>query len=303
MSLRGVLMRPCPVAVSGACLYMPACSNCTCLDTISLPFVSFGFDLITLDPSLTGLGEGSCDFKLALAEARAAELEKELDSVQAKASEAEHAQVLESVLSNLSGVKREQMSILLSTVPTEKLQERLAKLAGGVAVLYIGAASEVEMKEKKDRVDDALHATRAAVEEGIVPGGGTTLLKAIDAINALEFVGDEKIGAAIIARALEAPLRTIAENAGAKGTVVVSKVKEMKGDEGFNALTLEYGDLVKQGVITPAKVDRTALQNAASVAGLILTCDCAISIKPQPKGDAPDDHHAHGGHQGMGGMF
>jgi chaperonin GroEL len=118
-----------------------------------------------------------------------------------------------------------------------------------------------------------------------------------------EAKGDELAGVEAVAEALCVPLRTIADNAGAKGTVVVSKVKEMKGDEGFNALTLEYGDLVKQGVITPAKVDRTALQNAASVAGLILTCDCAISIKPQPKGEAPDDHHAHGGHQGMGGMF
>ena len=187
----------------------------------------------------------------------------------------------------------------------EKLQERLAKLAGGVAQISVGASSEAELKEKKARVEDALHATRAAVAEGVVAGGGTSYIRALPVLDKVrkEAKGDELAGVEAVAEALCVPLRTIAENAGAKGTVVVSKVKEMKGDEGFNALTLEYGDLVKQGVITPAKVDRTALQNAASVAGLILTCDCAISIKPQPKGEAPDDHHAHGGHQGMGGMF
>jgi chaperonin GroEL len=187
----------------------------------------------------------------------------------------------------------------------EKLQERLAKLAGGVAQISVGASSEAELKEKKARVEDALHATSAAVAEGVVAGGGTSYIRALPVLDKVrkEAKGDELAGVEAVAEALCVPLRTIAENAGAKGTVVVSKVKEMKGDEGFNALTLEYGDLVKQGVITPAKVDRTALQNAASVAGLILTCDCAISIKPQPKGEAPDDHHAHGGHQGMGGMF
>jgi chaperonin GroEL len=187
----------------------------------------------------------------------------------------------------------------------EKLQERLAKLAGGVAQISVGASSEAELKEKKARVEDALHATRAAVAEGVVAGGGTSYIRALPVLDKVrkEAKGDELAGVEAVAEALCVPLRTIADNAGAKGTVVVSKVKEMKGDEGFNALTLEYGDLVKQGVITPAKVDRTALQNAASVAGLILTCDCAISIKPQPKGEAPDDHHAHGGHQGMGGMF
>ncbi|MFM7261522.1 MAG: chaperonin GroEL, partial [bacterium] len=176
----------------------------------------------------------------------------------------------------------------------EKLQERLAKLAGGVAQINVGASSEAELKEKKARVEDALHATRAAVAEGVVAGGGTSFIRAIPALDKVrkDCVGDEIAGVEAVAEALCVPLRTIAENSGEKGTVVVAKVKEMKGDEGFNALSLEYGDLVKQGVITPAKVDRTALQNAASVAGLILTCDCAISEKPQPK-EAAGGGHGH----------
>jgi len=177
----------------------------------------------------------------------------------------------------------------------EKLQERLAKLAGGVAVVKVGAATETELKEKKLRIEDALSATRAAVEEGIVPGGGTTLLKAIDAINAGEYKGDEKIGAAIIARALEAQLRTIAENAGQEGSVVVSKVRE--GGLGYNAATNTYEDLMAAGVVDPAKVTRSAVQNAASIAGLVLTTEALIAERPEKGAAAP----AGGGAPGMGG--
>jgi chaperonin GroEL len=177
----------------------------------------------------------------------------------------------------------------------EKLQERLAKLAGGVAVIKVGAAAETELKEKKLRIEDALSATRAAVEEGIVPGGGTTLLKAIDAINAGDYTGDEKIGAAIIARALEAPLRTIAENAGQEGSVVVSKVRE--GGLGYNAATNTYEDLMAAGVVDPAKVTRSAVQNAASIAGLVLTTEALIAERPERGSSAP----AGGGAPGMGG--
>lgn len=177
----------------------------------------------------------------------------------------------------------------------EKLQERLAKLAGGVAVIKVGAATETELKEKKLRIEDALSATRAAVEEGIVPGGGTTLLKAIDAINAGDYKGDEKIGAAIIARALEAPLRTIAENAGQEGSVVVSKVRE--GGLGYNAATNTYEDLMAAGVVDPAKVTRSAVQNAASIAGLVLTTEALIAERPEKGAAAP----AGGGAPGMGG--
>src|SRR5699024_6254150 len=162
----------------------------------------------------------------------------------------------------------------------EKLQERLAKLSGGVAVLNIGAASETEMKEKKARVEDAMHATKAAVEEGIVAGGGVALLRASHVLQALALDGDERIGAAIVTRAIEEPLRWIATNAGHEGSIVVQRVKEMTGDEGFNAQTEQYEDLVKAGVIDPAKVVRSALQNAASVAGLLLTTEAVISRLP-----------------------
>jgi len=184
----------------------------------------------------------------------------------------------------------------------EKLQERLAKLAGGVAQIKVGAASEAELKEKKARVEDALHATRAAVQEGIVPGGGVSFIRAQGAVKKLieKLAGDERAGAEAVAEALLVPLKTIADNAGEKGTIVVAKVAEMKGNNGFNALTLEYGDLMKDGVITPAKVDRTALQNAVSVAGLILTTDCIVTEKPKSKDDH-DHGHDHGG-GGMGGM-
>ena len=190
---------------------------------------------------------------------------------------------------------RNEMGTTDSDYDREKLQERLAKLAGGVAQIKIGASSETELKEKKGRVEDALHATRAAVAEGVVPGGGVSFVRCIAQVKKARanMEGDEAFGFDAIAEALALPLRTIAENAGEKGTVVVSKVAEMKGNEGFNALTRTYGDLIKAGVITPAKVDRCALQNAASVAGLLLTADCIITEAPKPK-DEPAGEHAHG---------
>ncbi|HLV46310.1 MAG TPA: chaperonin GroEL [Flavobacterium sp.] len=180
-----------------------------------------------------------------------------------------------------------QMETTTSDYDREKLQERLAKLAGGVAVLYVGAASEVEMKEKKDRVDDALHATRAAVEEGIVAGGGVALLRAkaalasIDALNA-----DEKTGIQIVSRAIEAPLRTIVENAGLEGSVIVAKVAEGTGNYGYNAKTDEYVDMLSAGIIDPKKVTRVALENAASVSGMILTTECALVDIKEEGGNA-----------------
>ncbi len=183
-----------------------------------------------------------------------------------------------------------QMETTTSDYDKEKLQERLAKLAGGVAVLYVGAASEVEMKEKKDRVDDALHATRAAVEEGIVAGGGVALLRAKAVLADLKPINaDEKTGIQIVARAVESPLRTIVENAGLEGSVIVAKVAEGKGDYGYNAKTDEYVEMFKAGIIDPKKVTRVALENAASVAGMILTTECAlVDIKEEnPGGGMP----------------
>jgi chaperonin GroEL len=179
-----------------------------------------------------------------------------------------------------------QVENTTSDYDKEKLQERLAKLAGGVAVLYVGAATEVEMKEKKDRVDDALHATRAAVEEGIVPGGGVAYLRAIDALEpkVKGQIADEQTGMAIVRRALEAPMRTLTANAGIDGSIVVQKVREGKGDFGFNARTEVYENLFKAGVIDPTKVSRVALENAASIAGMLLTTECVIADKPEPKG-------------------
>ena len=193
---------------------------------------------------------------------------------------------------------RKQMETTTSDYDREKLQERLAKLAGGVAVLYVGAASEMEMKEKKDRVDDALSATRAAVEEGIVPGGGVAYIRAIDAIKNLKGENeDENTGIAIISRAIEEPLRMIVENAGIEGSIVIQKVKEGKGDYGYNARTDKYENLLAAGVIDPTKVTRIALENAASVAGMFLTTECVLAEKkeesPMPMG---------GGAPGMGGM-
>ena len=188
----------------------------------------------------------------------------------------------------------------------EKLQERLAKLAGGVAQIHVGAGSEAELKEKKARVEDALHATRAAVEEGIVPGGGVSFIRSIGALEKARknCKGDEKFGVDIVAEALSVPLRTIADNAGEKGTVVVAHVTEGKGAFGFNALTMKYADLYEDGVITPAKVDRTALQNGASVAGLLLTTDCIVTEAPKDENEAPGGPGMGGGPgmDGMGGM-
>ena len=186
-----------------------------------------------------------------------------------------------------------------SSYDKEKLQERLAKLAGGVAVLYVGANSEVEMKEKKDRVDDALCATRAAIEEGVVAGGGTTYIRAIDAVKKLKGDNaDETTGIKIVERAIEEPLRQIVINAGGEGAVVVQKVSEGKGDFGYNARTEVYEDLREAGVIDPAKVARVALENAASIAGMFLTTECLIVDKPEDKPAMPM-----GGAPGMGGMM
>jgi chaperonin GroEL len=178
----------------------------------------------------------------------------------------------------------------------EKLQERLAKLAGGVAVVHVGAATETEMKEKKARVEDALHATRAAVEEGIVPGGGTALLRCLEALENVKAKGDEAIGVDIVKRAIEEPLRQLANNAGEEGSLIVKEVKDRKGWEGFDCDKLEYVDMGKAGIIDPTKVTRSALQNAASIAGLLLTTECCITEVPE-KEKAP----AAGGHPGMGG--
>ncbi|APF20112.1 60 kDa chaperonin [Caldithrix abyssi DSM 13497] len=190
-----------------------------------------------------------------------------------------------------------QIETTTSDYDREKLQERLAKLAGGVAVLKIGAATEVEMKEKKARVEDALHATRAAVEEGIVPGGGVALLRAVKALDKMKLEGDQQIGVDIVRRALEEPIRQIAENAGHEGSVVVNKVKESEGAIGFNAQTETYEDLLKAGVIDPTKVTRSALENASSVAGLLLMTQAMITEKPEPEKPVPP---APGG---MGGMY
>ncbi|WP_353120840.1 chaperonin GroEL, partial [Myroides odoratus] len=182
-----------------------------------------------------------------------------------------------------------QMETTTSDYDKEKLQERLAKLAGGVAVLYVGAATEVEMKEKKDRVDDALHATRAAIEEGIVAGGGVALLRAKANLNSINAINaDEETGIQIIAKAVESPLRTIVENAGLEGSVVVAKVLEGNNNFGYNAKTNEYIDMLQAGVIDPKKVTRVALENAASVAGMILITECAlVDIKDENGGGMP----------------
>ncbi len=193
-----------------------------------------------------------------------------------------------------------QIENTTSDYDKEKLQERLAKLSGGVAVLNVGAATEVEMKEKKDRVDDALHATRAAVEEGIVPGGGTAFLRAIESIETLEGANiDETTGIKIVRRALEEPIRIIAANAGIDGSIVVQRVKEGKGDFGFNARTDVYENMFAAGIIDPTKVGRVALEHAASIAGMLLTTECVVADKPEPK-SAPAGMP--GGMPGMGGM-
>ena len=197
---------------------------------------------------------------------------------------------------------RAQVEDTTSDYDREKLQERLAKLVGGVAVIKVGAATETEMKEKKARVEDAMHATKAAVEEGIVPGGGVALLRASKVLTNLKLGGDQQIGVNIVARAIEEPMRWIASNAGHEGSIVVQKVREMKEDEGFNALTDTYENLIKVGVIDPAKVVRSALQNASSIASLLLTTEALICDSPEEKKDAPLGGGP-GGMGGMGGMY
>ena len=205
----------------------------------------------------------------------------------------------EAIAARVNQIKT-QIENTTSDYDREKLQERLAKLSGGVAVLYIGAATEVEMKEKKDRVDDALHATRAAVEEGIVPGGGVSFIRAIAGLDGVEGLNeDENTGIAIVRRALEEPLRQIIANAGGEGSIVVQKVAEGSGDYGYNARTEEYQNLISAGVIDPKKVSRVALENAASIGGMILTTECVLS---EIKEEAPA--HSHGPDMGgMGGMM
>jgi chaperonin GroEL len=195
---------------------------------------------------------------------------------------------------------RRQIEETTSDYDREKLQERLAKLAGGVAIINVGAATETEMKEKKARVEDALHATRAAVEEGIVAGGGVALLRCLPVLEALKLEGDEQIGLDIVKRAIEEPLRALAKNAGAEGSIVVQEVKKRKGNEGYNVTTGLYEDLVKAGVVDPKKVTRTALQNAASIAGLLLTTECLVTELPEKEKAAPGGGHG-GGMGGMGG--
>jgi len=194
---------------------------------------------------------------------------------------------------------RRQIEEATSDYDKEKLQERLAKLAGGVAIINVGAATEVEMKEKKARVEDALHATRAAVEEGVVPGGGVALIRCLPVLEGLKLRDeDEQIGVNIVKRAIEEPTRALAENAGVEGSVVVQEVKRRKGNEGYNVASNEYEDLVKAGVVDPKKVTRAALQNAASIAGLLLTTECLVTELPEKAKFAP----APDGHGGMGGM-
>jgi chaperonin GroEL len=205
----------------------------------------------------------------------------------------------ETIKARINQIKQ-QIETTTSDYDREKLQERLAKLSGGVAVLKIGAATEVEMKEKKARVEDALHATRAAVEEGVIPGGGVAFIRALSALDSVELDDeDEGIGVNIVRRALEEPLRQIAENAGAEGSIVAQKVREAEGDYGYNARTEQFGNLIAEGVIDPTKVARTALENAASVSGLLLTTEAVVA-------DKPEKEHNHmppaGGPGGMGGM-
>jgi chaperonin GroEL len=202
----------------------------------------------------------------------------------------------QAVLGRVGQIKR-QIEETTSDYDREKLQERLAKLVGGVAQIKVGAATETEMKEKKARVEDAMHATKAAVEEGIVPGGGVALLRVQKTLESFKSTGDEAVGVAIVRRSLEEPLRQIAVNAGFEGAVVVAKVREMKAEEGFNALTDIYENLVEAGVIDPTKVVRSALQNAASIASLLLTTEALVSEIPEEK-----EEKAPMGGGGMGGM-
>ena len=197
---------------------------------------------------------------------------------------------------------RKQIEETSSDYDREKLQERVAKLAGGVAVIKVGAATEMEMKEKKARVEDALHSTRAAVEEGIVPGGGTALIRALQAVEGLTGDNeDQNVGINLLRKAMEAPMRQIVSNAGAEASVVVDKVKQSKGNNGYNAATGEYGDMIKFGLPDPAKVTRTALQAAASVSGLMITTECMVA-DDEEEGAAAGGMPDMGGMGGMGGM-
>ena len=196
---------------------------------------------------------------------------------------------------------KKQIENTTSEYDKEKLQERLAKLSGGVAILYVGAATEVEMKEKKDRVDDALHATRAAVQEGIVAGGGTAFLRAIKSLDSLSLENeDQNTGVLIVKTALESPIRTIVENSGGEGSVVIQKIKEGKGDYGYNAAIDKYESMFKAGIIDPTKVARLALENAASIAGLLITTECVVVDEPEKDAPAPPPMPPGGG---MGGMM
>ena len=197
---------------------------------------------------------------------------------------------------------RLQIEHCTSDYDKEKMQERLAKLAGGVAVIKVGAATETEMKEKKDRIEDALHATRAAVEEGIVAGGGVALIRAQKAVDELHLEGDQRLGVQIVRRALEEPLRVISSNAGYEASVIANKVKAETGNIGFDAKRGEYVDMVKAGIIDPAKVTRSAIQHAASIAGLLLTTEATICDIPEDKKEAPAMPNM-GGMGGMGGMY
>ena len=204
------------------------------------------------------------------------------------------------IVARVNQIKK-QIENTTSEYDKEKLQERLAKLSGGVAILYVGAATEVEMKEKKDRVDDALHATRAAVQEGIVAGGGTAFLRAISSLESLSLENDDQnTGILIVKTALESPIRTIVENSGGEGSVVIQKVKEGKGDYGYNAATDKYESMFKAGIIDPTKVTRLALENAASIAGLLITTECVVVDEPEKEAPAAPPMPPGGG---MGGMM
>jgi len=207
----------------------------------------------------------------------------------------------QAVQGRIAQIKR-QIEDTDSDYDREKLQERLAKLAGGVAVVQVGAATETELKEKKHRIEDALSATRAAVEEGIVPGGGVTLINAIPALDKIKLTGDELVGANIVKKALEEPTRMIVFNAGAEGSVVVEKIKTLPKGEGYNAATGEYTNMVKAGIVDPAKVTRAALENAASIASMLLTTECLVAERPEKEKPMPmPPGGGMGG--GMGGMY
>jgi chaperonin GroEL len=204
------------------------------------------------------------------------------------------------IIGRVNQIKKE-IEETTSDYDREKLQERLAKLAGGVAVINVGAATETEMKEKKARVEDALHATRAAVEEGIVPGGGVALIRTSKIVKEMKLFGDEAIGANIVLRAIEEPLRQLAENGGYEGSIIVREVKERKQNEGFDVNTGEYVDMLKAGIIDPTKVTRSALQNASSIAGLLLTTECMVTEIPEREKAMPGGAGMGGGMGGMGG--